>query len=778
MSKKLKIILISIISIVGFGLLSLLAFVGYIFVLSRELPSAKEMSEFKYSEPMVVYDSNGTVIAELGPERRYPIPLEDMPDYMPKAVIAVEDARFYEHSGIDFIGILRALVVNVKAGRVVEGGSTLTQQLVKILYLTPERKLKRKLKEAILAYKIDHYLTKENILELYLNQVNFGRGAYGVQAAAINYFGKNASELTLAEAALIAGIPKAPGLYAPHININRATTRRNHVLSRMLDVGYITKEEYEKTITEPINIVDSIPLKLKYAGYFMDYIHKYLQEELKLKDPENLGLKIYTTLNIDYQLEAEKAIKENLIAVSKKAGFSGAIGKYQREKFEDNQNDKKEEELTDEDIEEQVAILENMKTPNYLSSLGITKAIVTKVQKNKVEVDVNGISGVINLKDNEWAKPVGSGYSRLTDFNKILSIDDIIYVSKKEKTENEYNIEQDPDIEGAIVSVNPKTGEIYAMVGGFSYDKSFFNRATQAQRQMGSIFKPIVYATAFESGKVPMDTVLDVPVIAEEDEGDKVWKPKNFEDKFYGETTLKEALVKSRNIVTIKVAEDIGIRKIIRYAKRFGITSDMPVDLSVSLGSASASPLTMAYVYSAFANEGSRPASPYFITKIEDIDGNILYEFLPPEQVAVIEKPTAAMMNEMLISVVEDGTGRRAKVIPRKVAAKTGTTNESKDAWFCGYVPNLVTVAWVGYDDFSSMGAFATGSSSAAPMWVNYMKNITENLPFELYATNENVGFFKVDTETKKITDSAVGKYTFEIYPIDEKGNPTTIVRK
>lgn len=777
MSKKVKIILFSFLGLIGAGLLSILLFMGYMFILSRDLPSVEEMAKFKYSEPMVVYDSKGEVIAELGAERRYPIPISEMSEYMPKAVIAVEDARFYEHSGIDFVGIMRAMIANVKAGRLIEGGSTLTQQLVKNLYLSPERKIKRKLKEAILAYQFDKHLSKENILELYLNQVNFGRGAYGVQAAAINYFGKNAKDLTLSECAVIAAIPKAPGLYAPHLNMKRSITRRNHVLSRMYDVGYITEAEYNKAIEEPIIIQESVPLKLRHAGYFMDHIHKYLSEDLKLKEEEKLGLKIYTTLNIDYQVAAEKALKENLIELSKKEGFLGTVGKMQRLDEHAEIDEKDNSEITEEEIEKEVELLKtsSLETPSYLAVMGIKKAVVKKVEKNVVEIDINGTTGIINLKDNDWAKPAGSGSGKLNDFNKILKVDDIIYVSKDKRKENVYNIEQDPEVEGSIVTINPKTGEIYAMVGGFSYEKSFFNRATQAQRQMGSIFKPIVYATAFESGKVPMDVILDVPVIAEEEEGDKVWKPKNFEDKFYGETTLKEALIKSRNIVTIKVAEDVGIRKIIRYAKKFGIESDMPVDLSVSLGSASASPLTMAYVYSVFANEGSRPETPYFITKIEDIDGKVLYEFLPPEQVEVIDSATAALMNDMLIGVVESGTGWRAKALQRRVAAKTGTTNDSKDAWFSGYIPNLVTVAWVGYDDFSSMGSYATGSSAAAPVWVNYMKEITKDLPYELFPANNNVAYFKVDKETKKITDSFVGDYSFEIYPVDDNGKPTAI---
>ena len=775
MSKLVKILLAVFLSIFGLGVLSVGCFAIYVYKLSSELPSVEEMAAFKYSEPMIVYDATGAVIAELGPERRYPISIERMPVYMGQAVVAVEDSRFYEHSGIDLLGIARAFITNVKAGRVVEGGSTLTQQLVKILYLTPEKKLKRKLKEAITAYRIDKYLTKDNILELYLNQVNFGRGAYGVQAAAINYFGKNAKDLTLAEAALIAGIPKAPGLYAPHINMDRAITRRNHVLYRMYEVGYITEEQCKAASEEPVSLTASIPLKLKHAGYFMDFVHKYLSEELKIKDPQNLGLKIYTTLRLDYQLEAEKAVRENLINLSKREGYAGPIGKYD-EPSPVVSSDKEEEHEEEEATVKEHAKENKLAAPSYLASMGIIKAVVEKTEINSVEIDINGEKGIIKLKGNEWAKPVGSEATALADFRLILKENDIIYVSRDKKDKELFYLEQDPQIEGAMVSVSPKTGEIYAMVGGFSYDKSFFNRAVQARRQMGSIFKPIVYATAFESGLVPMDTVLDAPVIAEE-EDDKVWKPKNYEDKFYGVTTLKEAIIKSRNIVTIKVAEQIGIRKIIAYANKFGITSEMPQDLSVSIGSASSSPLEMAYAYSVFANEGSRPATPYFITKIEDIDGNPLYEFVPPDTVQVLEKPTAYIMSEILINVIEQGSGWRAKAVQRKAGGKTGTTNDSKDAWFGGFLPNIVTVAWVGYDDFRKMGSYATGSSAATPMWATYMEEIVKGMPFEMFAVSDGAAYFKVDSKTKRVTDSVSGDYTFEIYPVDEQGKPSTIVK-
>lgn len=777
MSKRMKIVIISLLSLVGLGIFSIGGVVVYIYSLSRELPSTSEISSFKYNEPLVVYDATGKVIAELGPERRYPVTMDIIPEYMGQAVVAVEDARFYEHSGVDFLGIARAFFVNLKAGRVVEGGSTLTQQLVKIIYLNPEKKLRRKIKEAILAYRIDNYLTKEQVLELYLNQVNFGRGAYGVQAAAINYFGKNVSELTLAEAALFAGIPKAPAIYSPHINPEKAKARRNHVLYRMYEVGYIMEDDYKKAVEEEIVITGTTPLRLRYAGYFIDYVQKYLADNLGMANLQAMqGLKIYTTLRIDYQIAAEKAVLDNLIETAKREGYYGPAGNI-------NIGEVTPAAVTmeGEDNRSMVGIVTDnltmdiVKIPGYLENRGIKKAVVSDVQQEIVTITMDNVTGLIHMKDTLWAKPYGSELNKLIDFNTILKINDIIYVSKDNTTEGIYFLEQDPQLESALISIDPVTGAISAMVGGMSYEKSFFNRAVQAQRQTGSTFKPIVYAAAFESGYVPMDIMFDIPVIAEEEEGEKIWKPRNYGDKFTGKITVKEALLKSNNTVTIKLAEQIGISKIIRYAKNFGFSSNIPKDLSVSIGSASSSVLEMAIAYSVFANGGSRPAEPYFITKIEDVQGKIVYEYTPKEPIKVLDEPASQMITSTLIDTVEKGGAWRAKTIPRVVGGKTGTTNDSKDGWFAAFLPNMVTVTWVGYDDFRKLGAYATGSSVAAPAWVKYMTSIVSTIPLKMFPTSDKTAFFKVDKESKEITDAIVGDYTYEIYPVDEEGNPTRI---
>ena len=773
---KLRIALYGIAGMFGLGLLGFLGLVLYIYIISLELPSTDEFSKFKYTEPMVVYDSKGTVIAELGAERRYPVPIEEMPKYVYQAVVAVEDGRFYEHSGIDPWGIARAMVANIKAGRMVEGGSTLTQQLVKVIYLTPERKLKRKIKEAIIAYRLDKELSKEKILELYLNQVNFGRGAYGIQAAAINYFGKDVKDMTIAEAAMVAGIPKGPSIYAPHLNMKKSINRRNHVLKRMRELNYITEEEYQNALNEKVVLAESVPLRLRYAGYFMDYVHKFIEEDLKIEDAQNKGIKVFTTLNLDYQKAAEKALLTNLMAIGKREGYKGALGKL----LEDNDTDV---EMT----EEEMAVLESAEQqdngtkfvrldnniPSYLEELNYKKAVITKVEKSKLDILLyDNSTGIINYKENEWISNYNGKW--VTNFTKIFEENDVIYVSfkKKVKNDNVYLIEQNPPLEGAIVSINPQTGEIYAMVGGMSYFKSFFNRAVQARRQVGSTFKPLVYATAYESGYYPMSVFHDTPVIQGNSNTDENWRPKNFDGTFRGEMTLERALQLSNNSVTIKLAQKIGVAKIIRYAKMFGFTGDIPEDLSVSLGSLSASPLELAYAYSTFANQGMRSKTPFFVTRVADIDNKTIYEAQPPEMVKVLEPSSASLITDSVVKVVEKGGAWKSRVnINRVFGGKTGTSNDSKDCWFAGVMPNLVTVAWVGYDDYTKMGSYAVGANTSQLIFIDYIKAINNILPLAIFPTPVGATYFKVNKETNEMTDAITGDLMFSLYPVDKNNN-------
>lgn len=771
---KLRIALFIIGGMFGLGVLGFITLVVYIYILSLQLPSTDEFSKFKYNEPMVVYDAKGTVIAELGAERRYPISIEDMPPYIYQAVVAVEDGRFYEHSGIDPLGIARAMVTNIKAGRMVEGGSTLTQQLVKVIYLSPERKIKRKIKEAIIAYRLDKELSKEKILELYLNQVNFGRGAYGIQAAAINYFGKDVKDMTIAEAAMVAGIPKGPSIYAPHLNMKRAVNRRNHVLKRMRELNYITEEEYNRAVNEKVVLAESIPLRLRYAGYFMDYVHKFIEEDLKIEDAQNKGIKVFTTLNLDYQIAAEKALITNLMSIAKREGYKGPIGKLL---IEDENIDSEEnieqaviEEGENKDNGTKFVRLDN-NIPSYLEELNYKKAVITSVEKAKLSVLLyDNSTGIINFKENNWVANYNG--KRVKNFTEIFAVNDVIYVSfsKKDKEENVYLIEQNPPLEGAIVSINPQTGEIYAMVGGMSYFKSFFNRAAQAKRQVGSTFKPLVYATAYESGYYPMSVFHDTPVIQEStEEGKENWRPKNFDGQFRGEMTLERALQVSNNSVTIKLAQKIGVRKIIRYAQMFGFTGDIPMDLSVSLGSLSASPLELAYAYSTFANQGMRAKTPYFVTRVADIDNKTIYEAQPPEMVKVLEPSSASLITDSVVKVVEKGGAWKSRInINRVFGGKTGTSNDSKDCWFAGVMPNLVTVAWVGYDDYTKMGSYAVGANTSQYIFIDYIKAINDILPLSLFPAPVDATYFKVNKETNELTDAITGDLMFSLYPVDK----------
>ncbi|MDR2884119.1 MAG: PBP1A family penicillin-binding protein [Deferribacteraceae bacterium] len=734
-----------------------------LYSIAQTLPPVEQITSYRFNEPSMVYDVNNRVIAELGNERRYPIQIDEMPLQIRQAVIAVEDARFYEHNGIDLIGISRAVVTNIKSGRFAEGGSTLTQQLTKNIFFSPEKKLIRKYKEAVLAYRIDNYLTKDEILEFYLNFVNFGRGGYGVQAASVNYFGKNASDMTLAECALLAGIPKAPAIYAPHISYEKAFDRRNYVLLRMHENGFINEEQYLTAIEEPIVITDTVPLRLRHAGYFLDYVLKYLSDELGISEPQNQGLKVYTTLNVDYQASAEAAIRSNLRENTKRQGYFGRVGSINIALDNDTTLA-----MTGDGTEILAEPKSLLSVPSYLSAMGYKKAIVKDIDDEKLTISLdNGTAGVVMLIDSRWASPVSTEKNRpqLSDFRTILAVNDIIYVTHKQ--DDRYLLEQDPPMESALLALDPQTGAILAMVGGFAFEKSMFNRAVQAKRQVGSVFKPLVYSVALETGQQVMSKVLDAPILSTPDDNGMTWRPKNFEDRYYGVTTLKEGLTRSRNIVTIRVSERVGLKRILNYAKLFGITSELQSDLSVTIGSGSISLQEMVYAYTTFPNMGKRPSSPYFVTKVEDSDGNILFEIAPPEHVDVIKPKTAQIMTDLLINVVEQGTGARAKAIHRPVGVKTGTTNENRDTWFVGFLPNLVVGVWVGFDEFKT-GMAAAGAQSAGPAWVEFVNAVVPTLPLAVFPVAEDVLYQRVNLDTMEPTNDFIGEnISFEPYSIE-----------
>lgn len=718
---------------------------GYLYFLLSDLPSIAQLKNFKYKVPTYIYDRNGKQIAELGVERRIPVKIDKIPKNLINALVSVEDSRFFTHGGIDLLGILRATFSNIKAGKVVEGGSTLTQQLVKVIYLSPEKKFARKFKEAVLAYKIDKYLTKEEILEIYLNQVYFGKGSYGIESAALNYFGKHVWELNLYECAMLAGIPKAPSSYSPSSNPEKAIARMKHVLARMLEEGYITKNEYDNAVVPKIITVQNISTRKNYAGYFVDYITNELKKDLKVNDFNDLGYKIYTTLDLDMQLKAEEAVRNGVMNVNKRQGYFGVLAK----KGDPDLNNK-------------------LQKVAYLSDFDIYPAEVKNVTNNEVVFDIDNKEFKLFLNENRWAYPNGSKQYQLDDFRKIIGIGDYILVKKGEKG---YLLTQEPKIEGAFLAVAPQKGEILAMVGGFDYRKSYYNRAYQSKRQVGSLFKPFVYTAAIDSGFNSTTLVYDAPIMLESGEKGKFWTPQNFDRQYYGFTTIKDALTTSKNVVSVKIAEKIGIKKIKEFANdRFGITSDLANDLSISIGSASISLFEMVYAYTLFPNMGKR-VTPYFVTKVVDDNGNIIYEKNPSEPQQTIRPAVIHVMNEILMNVVEDGTAQAAKSVPRLVAGKTGTTNDYKDAWFIGYTPDIVAGSWVGFDEFVPIGRGETGGRAALPIWVEFMNNVLAKIPNNIFPASYDVVYYKVDAATNKKTEDLVEDFKFEPFIEEPKEN-------
>jgi penicillin-binding protein 1A len=595
-------------------------------ILPRTLPSVTALETFQPLVGTKIYDDNDELITELHVERRIFVPLAHIPQALRDAVIATEDKRFYYHWGIDPIGIARAMVQNYRRGRLAEGGSTITQQLTKVLFLTPDKSMERKLKEAVLALELERRYTKDRILEMYLNQVYFGHGAYGVEAASRTYFGKSVSELTVREAALLAGLPRAPTSYSPFEHGEAAKRRREVVLRRMVEFGALKDAEAKRLARTDLGLIP--PERRRTTGqYFLDYVQQTLEAKYGADLVFKGGLNVYTTLNPTMQLSAEQALRDGLKALE-----------------------------------------------------GRTKG----------------------------AKPG-----------------------------------EHP--EGAIVTVEPQTGYVRAMVGGYDFFRSEFNRAVQARRQPGSAFKPFIYVAAVESGLTPATRVEDAPVSYAVGPNGQAWKPENYDRKYRGQTTLQQALEESVNVVTVKVQEKIGLNRTIQVARRFGINSPLGLNLSLALGTSDLTLIELTSAYGALANQGQWLA-PTTIRYITDAQGKLLEEHMPEPREAVSPE-TAYVVTHMLRGVVERGTGQAAKALGRPIAAKTGTTNDYSNAWFIGYTPRLATGVWVGYDRPRSLGKDETGSRVAVPIWVSYMGQVLGDSPKEDFAMPERVVLAPVDLD-------------------------------
>jgi penicillin-binding protein 1A len=735
---------------------------------SEGLPDVRELKDYKPSLTTVIFSDKDEKIGEFYIERRILVPFDEMPQMIIQASIAVEDSHFFSHAGIDYFGILRAGIKNFIAGHVVEGGSTITQQLAKTMFLSSERNVERKIREAILAKNIEKNFSKNEILEIYLNQIYYGHGAYGVEAAAQTYFGKHINELDISEMALLAALPRAPSNYSPYLHPGRAMNRRNYALRRLVANNSISEKEAEEAASNPFHLGDRESFRQNQTPYFMEYIRRYIEEKYGSSKLYRSGFHVYTTLNLEYQKEAQSAMYHGLRINDKRYGFRGPIMRPGSTKMPTGYENGPysvgqavpfpwESEKVDED--------------NALIPGKILVGSVTDVKQDKVGVSLGFLSGEIAFEDMDWARKPNTNadglYARIKNPSEALKVGDIIEVKVLPKVEGDNGrlrlaLEQEPEVQGALLAVDPATGQIKAMVGGYDYKKSQFNRAIQAKRQPGSAFKPIIYTTALEKGYTPATIVLDSPVIYKETEDQKLkWKPENFEEKFYGPTRIRSAVTHSRNLVTIKVLKDIGIQDVKALARKLGITSLLDDDLSLALGSSGLTLLELTSAYGVFANGGTR-MEPYGIRYIKNRDGDILEE-RQPQGTQVLSPEIAYSMASILKSVVEEGTAKKVSVLGRPVAGKTGTTNNYIDAWFMGFTTDIVVGVWVGKDDNKSLGKLETGSRAAAPIWLDFMEAIEKDKPIHDFHAPPDIIFKKIDPKTGLLAH--FGKpYLFECF--------------
>ncbi len=703
------------------GILGIVAISAIYFYYSPQIPSVSELKNTQLNLPLRVYSNDDQLIAEFGEHRRRPVKYNQVPDNLRNAFISIEDSRFYQHKGVDFKGIARAIVAAAKSGRVSQGASTITMQVARNFYLSNERTVDRKLREALLALKIEDELNKEEILELYLNKIFLGKRSYGVGSAAEIYYGKKVEDLTLAQSAMIAGLPKAPSKYNPVTNPKRAQQRRDYILKRMFELGYITETNYQSALIEKITAEIHNVETETYAPYMAemartDAIRRYGEENIY-----KLGLKIYTTLDSTEQDNAIQTLRKNLLDYTKRHGYRGAEDQVELSTLKTSKEQQ-----------------EKLKT--YKIYADLYPALVTSSSNKEATLEVYEENKPlkITLKQISWARKHINENRRgkkPKSVDSVLAAGDIIRVMKDEK--GIWNLSQLPKVTGALVSMNPNNGAIQAIAGGFDFTYSKFNRAIQAKRQPGSSFKPFIYAAALAKGYSPATTVEDEPL----DLANSTWDPQNYGHDFAGPTRLRVALAKSKNLVSIRLLQQIGLGYAIEYAKRFGFTKRaLPEDLTLALGTGSATPLEMATAYSSFANGGFKVESHY-IRKIIDRTNTTIFEANPyiacencsendPNNSQIINpakrimKPTVHyQITSMLQSVAQSGTGSRSNSLGRKdLAGKTGTTDDQKDAWFCGFTPTKVTTVWVGFDQIAPLGKRETAAGAALPIWIDFMK--------------------------------------------------------
>ena len=762
----------------GCVVISIISLAAYFFYLMATLPKVDRLADYKPPIVSQVFGDDGILVGEFYLERRTVVPVEKIPKKLILAFVAAEDANFYQHKGIDYIGIVRAAFKNLISFSKKEGASTITQQVAKSMLLTPEKKYSRKLKEAILASRMEKALSKDEILYIYLNQIYMGGGSYGVQLAAETYFGKDVDQLNLAEMAMLAGLPKAPSLYSPIKHLDRAKQRQAYVLERMVKEGFITQAEADHATNTPIVIRSLKKVNSDQSAYFLEQVRIQLEEKYGEDRLYKEGLKIYTTMNAEMQMGAYEAIVNGLKALDKRQGFRGPI-KY----------------LGENEVGEFCKRVEDGIDAASLKAGGTYQGVVTQMKPatGNLTVQIGERTGTLTRKNMAWAGKVHlvDSYDKPADIKgKVITLGSVVEVSvlvpDVNKTGAVFALDQEPLAQAALFAMDPKSGAVKAMVGGYDFKKSQFNRAMQARRNAGSAFKPLIYSAAIDKGMTPASIIDDSP--AEYDSGKaKAWAPKNYDNIYRGAVTMREALTNSINVVSVKILENIGVGYAMEYAKKLGINSPMADNLTLALGSSSITPMELTGAYAVFASGGYR-LTPYFVTKVTDRDGKVLEEIISPRvpvftlgtsavnlnsvteesammppaapttdyepdagalnPVPVISSETSYIMTNLMESVVSSGTGQRAKALGRPVAGKTGTTNDMKDAWFVGYVPQLVAGVWVGYDQEKSLGASGSGGQAAAPIWTDFMKRAVAGKPVLDFVTPPNITFALINPRT------------------------------
>jgi len=751
MSKFLKNILF--ISLSFILLMGILIF-GVLWAYSNTIPDYKFLKNYKPPVSSKVYSGDGELVADFSKEKRIFVPYNSIPKNVINSFLSAEDKNFFSHPGVDAKGVLRALINNISniiSSKRLEGASTITQQVAKNFLLTNEVSINRKIKEAILAFRIERALSKQRILELYLNQIYLGSGAYGVAAASLEYFDKSIKDLNYAEAALLAALPKAPSKYNPYRNNELAKFRRDLVLKNLFENKHISLEAYNKFKFEKIKLNKIKKVFLEDAQYYIEDVRKNVIGTLTYDKVYKQGFNINTPIDLELQRIATKALRDGLVAYDKRKGWRGPLS---NKNYSENWNN-------------------DLKKYNLENSIDWKLAIVKKLNKFSVEIQTEDKhEGIIEFQDISWTKK---------EFGELLNVGDIVYVKKID--DKIYSLKQLPKINGGIVVMDPYTGRVLALSGGFSFKKSEFNRATQALRQPGSAFKPFVYALALENNYTPTSLILDAPIVLDQGEDLKMWKPENYGKKFYGPSTLRTGLEKSRNLMTVRIAQNLGIKKIVNFSKHLNIYDNPEELLSISLGSAETTLLKLTSAYSAFVN-GGKLVNPILIDRIQDSEGKTIYnnskrKCVNCDQISylgedypIIENnykkafspQTAYQMTSILEGVVQRGTAKKLRNLKLNIAGKTGTTNKNTDTWFIGFTSNLLIGVFVGSDSPKPLGRYETGSKTALPIFKEFVKKAVKKFEARPFKAVDGTVMMVVDPITGQKAKFSSKNTIIEVY--------------